>query len=1500
MMDASSHPRTRGLRINGASGGSRSQSKNRKWVAGEPSGSGSHSSNGERWERGGHRKARGASRGNRPGRTPTPPSANTAIHEDAADITDDDRSGEDELDDEEHRTHEPQTLEERERFYQELVKARDSERNRAIAEGKMDDPTVSKRLDEAITIVGTCMDMCPRFERYRRERENNLDRWEVVPGTKRVDHKRAVKIYERGAGDKSIPSDIRPPPVLKTTLDYLFHDLLMRGGFAETHDFIRDRSRAVRNDFTLQHDKGPIAIECHDRCARFHILALHLERDNPRFSIALEEQQLMNTLQTLKECYEDQRGNYQAPTELEMRVYHRLIHIRDQRERHEEIPQEITSHPVFLYTTQFRLHVQAKSSPISKTSTLVVDAEAMQIFGQLVTVLREQNNVVMVYLVACILERLFGKDTIEDIEAIRGAMSIPDIIDGISQPLTGNDAEAEAYISDEDAVEPALPPPIDSAGGIFASAANTSRPQSVFGRASATTAAETPRPVVSAFGNLKTTPNAFGTASVFGGSVLSSSAPKSVFGSATFPTSSSPATSVSAPQLSSTVFGASSSAPANVSPSPTSGGFGKSAFPPASSSSTLKSSTSAPFSRLSGSLLTAPPPIARSSKIFGPPLFATGVASAPTAPTVPQPPETPHLNPFASSFTPSTSSLLFSNIPTTTPSIPPPTAPTPQAAPTFITPTPPAVSAFGIPSPPILPASTTSTPVVAAFGTTIPPTLPAFDATSSTQATPPFNAPPPNFFGSSSLPVLATSPSAPPTLPPPSSSTPSVPPESAPLSAGNNVPATPKIIERSQTLWEIPSSASPLRLPTGITTSTPGAAIPHAEPEPESPIAPPPVDTFRPISLPPTPTARWFDPSSQSKLTALSKKRSLLGFALQIPEGTSSTMLSPLPLPSPGVSKVYQELNGSPSQQRISPSSSFSSAQSLAKPASQTNFQVNGHVSAMVEDKEVLAHLTPLALHFLRKSRLVKRLFKVWKKRTTDTALWEEAVLRSEAYTAKVRRERLARGQSSPSTNGKEPNKRRRASGGGSPETSPFKRAKRRVSARFEERLTDDQLAQRLQENHEEHRRRWEKGSFLRTVRMRLKGASPRGLPSPEWRLWLTMNPENDRTAIWLEHKFDVPASGVWESENTFSIQGSTAVQDPPSHGSPGLIVFERTPLEGITDELERKIRILDDCARLREVIGNLPQSNGLRFVPSLLVIVWTEEERTKPEVTRDFEDMTAKLAEDGVIKCVSTFSISSTSTDLDRKFNEFVAAVPLDVKDKLSVSLSWKDVSQVFLASFRTMASDWLDSCWAHETFVWPRYQHVLRAMEESLNHIIRSIIRLFGLTADVSLKIPAELQVPPNIGTGYAMGPFLDAHARLAIATAAEVLGERRSSARVVPKALVEALRSEIERHLQAHDDHLRELSIASLPISSRTSPKRRATDDVTVDSPPPRSKRMRSSSYSGNVEDAQDGVTASLPPRTSRSTADIADRAEKPVITAAMLRALTQDVFKTYGRK
>lgn len=67
------------------------------------------------------------------------------------------------------------------------------------------------------------------------------------------------------------------------------------------------------------------------------------------------------------------------------------------------------------------------------------------------------------------------------------------------------------------------------------------------------------------------------------------------------------------------------------------------------------------------------------------------------------------------------------------------------------------------------------------------------------------------------------------------------------------------------------------------------------------------------------------------------------------------------------------------------------------------------------------------------------------------------------------------------------------------------------------------------------------------------------------------MNPETDATAIWLERKFDVPSSGQWTTENIFSIPLALNEVSPIY---PGVIVFECTPLESFTDEIERSFGI--------------------------------------------------------------------------------------------------------------------------------------------------------------------------------------------------------------------------------------------------------------------------------------------------------------------------------------
>lgn len=255
-------------------------------------------------------------------------------------------------------------------------------------------------------------------------------------------------------------------------------------------------------------------------------------------------------LQSLKEFYEDQRGKYQSPTELEMRVYHRLIHIRDQKERHDDIPEQILSHAVFQLTTEFRHHVQEHSAPITKTSKLVVTDVGMQIFSRLAGVLNDQGSTVMVYLVACILERLFGKDTIDDIESLRSNLSLPEIIDGVSTTIhfdaeaTGLETQSFRNEAGRDEFQThTAPVPLKPSPALWPSSETTEKSSS----APISFTAPVSPAIGNAFAGLVTQPNAFGARNVFGPSVFSAAStdtaisafntsPKNVFTGATLTT----------------------------------------------------------------------------------------------------------------------------------------------------------------------------------------------------------------------------------------------------------------------------------------------------------------------------------------------------------------------------------------------------------------------------------------------------------------------------------------------------------------------------------------------------------------------------------------------------------------------------------------------------------------------------------------------------------------------------------------------------------------------------------------------------------------------------------------------------------------------------------------------------------------------------------------------------------------------------------------------------
>ncbi|THH31671.1 hypothetical protein EUX98_g2516 [Antrodiella citrinella] len=990
--------------------------KNKHWVAGHENGV--HSADNEKWERGGYRGGRGRGvrgRGGGSGRSTPFLAAAGPLYDDATSGAEDEaQDGMDATDTEiEVEGTEVDDPEERERYWKELVKARELEKKRMIAEKKWADPDAPMRLEDAITPVGTCTDMCPKFERYRREREHNLDKWEVIPGTKRVDHARAVKMYERASGSKSLPSDLRTPEACRLIT-------------------------------------GPIAIECHDRCARFHIVAMHVQRDVTGFDLRLEEQQLSHSLLSLQQFYEDQRGQYTSPTELEMRVYQRLISVRNLKERHEDVPVQITSHPVFQLTTRFLHHVQKESAPISRSSALRVGQEGMQIFGELAAVLREQHNTVMIYLTACILERLFGKDTIEDMESVRGSLTISDIIDGSQS--------TQAFTSSPDTITEVFDDP--------------------------------------------------------------------------------------------------------------------------------------------GMTSQGPAPMARSATEW--------LAS--------------------------------------------------------------------------------------------------------------------NFGSQPAVPVSATTPSVP--------------------------PAT-----------------------QGIN----GGSIPQ-----------PPRSAFANIN--PTPA------------------------------GTSSAQ-TPFPLTLP---------------------------------------QGKGKA------KEVEVDLDELAKVFKREHSPFVKCFRKWLKRTTDLALWEEACRRGEAYREKKEREKLSnsrRGALDKSSS------KRRASSGTEPDSYAKKRARRRKSTDYKAAVTDEQLVQQLKENHEEHQRRWAHGSFLEAIRRRVEALSPDGDSPDAWRAWLSLNTDNDGTAIWLEHKFDMPQSGEWISDTVFSVPAVPKAQAGRMPlGSPGLVIFERTPLGDVEDAIERKYRVLDDCARLRDIVDGLSSDSQMRFLPSLLVINW--QNAGEQDILRDFADMTESFVQAGHLKNVYTFAVSSTDKDLDKTFEQLVGGVDLEVEDRLVQTVSWQ-----------------VD---------WPRYNDVLSSIKEAQTQAVLGILAVLGKHAQVDIEIPVDMEAPAHLGMEYATGPFLNAFEKLTIAAAERLLGDKPQSSYTVLKERVSTASKTFQGTLESISSRLRESGVGILLQWS----KRRADDDIDSPSTP---KRLRPSISRETSDDTDNSVLEDSPPMgppstLATSTAGYSEPVEKPTVTAAMLRALARDILKS----
>lgn len=177
----------------------------------------------------------------------------------------------------------------------------------------------------------------------------------------------AVKAFSRPAAGQPppLPSDVRPPRILVTTLHYLIDNIVPQ--LPKSHTFLWDRTRSIRQDFTYQNYIGPEAILCNELIARIHILSLHVMlTSDVEYSKQQEIEQFNKTLQTLSELYNANRklnSNFRSPKEPEFRAYQLLSHIYDPEVamQIQSLPSDILSDPRLQLAITLRTLVQHTS-----------------------------------------------------------------------------------------------------------------------------------------------------------------------------------------------------------------------------------------------------------------------------------------------------------------------------------------------------------------------------------------------------------------------------------------------------------------------------------------------------------------------------------------------------------------------------------------------------------------------------------------------------------------------------------------------------------------------------------------------------------------------------------------------------------------------------------------------------------------------------------------------------------------------------------------------------------------------------------------------------------------------------------------------------------------------------------------------------------------------------------------------------------------------------------
>lgn len=269
--------------------------------------------------------------------------------------------------------------------------------------------------------------MCAQYERAQRAVQNDVWAEETDPNHSVYSNSKAepeearmVKKFRRAAAgvEEQLPSDLRPPDVLKRTCDYLFDEVVGNAPKLEkVHHFVWDRTRAIRNDFSIQQvtkaEDLRLAIDCYERIARFHILSLHqlavLPRPYDKYDAQQEREQLDRTLLSLMQYYDDSRGRVDLPHEAEFRAYCVIFQLQDPMPDLEDRVQSWPRHVVMDKRVQKALELYAAAcntmdsqGPLKPRASHLVAQQDWQRFWALA------DSKEVSYLMACVAEIYFN------------------------------------------------------------------------------------------------------------------------------------------------------------------------------------------------------------------------------------------------------------------------------------------------------------------------------------------------------------------------------------------------------------------------------------------------------------------------------------------------------------------------------------------------------------------------------------------------------------------------------------------------------------------------------------------------------------------------------------------------------------------------------------------------------------------------------------------------------------------------------------------------------------------------------------------------------------------------------------------------------------------------------------------------------------------------------------------------------------------------------------